>query len=556
VLRWSGRQPAADLEHLTLSTDRSADPGAFCTSVPGPPGWGALRSGSPNPERGSEAVLSRPRGARWTDLSLGVVGKDGLQVQGHLGRRLDASGRRSEFSPDCAAVTDTLQTRYTRSADGTNLAYQVSGDGPIDLLFSYSSFGLPLDVLGEDHGFIRVQKRLGTFSRIVWFDARGQGASEGDPRDSLAADIFDADLLAVLDAAGFDRAAMVAGDASGARAIHFSVTNAERVSALVLVNTFAHYVRNDDYPWGIPSDSLDRMVGSYRETWGTAPMLEMLAPSRLADERFRAWLARSERFSVGPDLVADLVRASTKQDVRPLLFSISVPTLVLHREGNRFIQLGAGRYLAEHIPNAKFVVLPGEDHLFFVGDTDAIVDEIEEFLTGTRSGAEGDVRTMTILFTDIVASTEHQARVGQREWSRLTDRHDAMVRVALARHRGHEVKTTGDGFLATFDAFPSGPQARLALGRRYCWRSPVSAAARSRSRCSPVNGCAVILARPLKVGGVSYEHQHARKHGAKLSATPRIDGATGPFHRTPQGLRRPNQVLSRLGVDTENGTQL
>jgi hypothetical protein len=244
----------------------------------------------------------------------------------------------------------------------------------------------------------------------------------------------------------------VAGDASGARAIHFSVTHAERVSALVLVNTFAHYVRKDDYPWGIPSDSLDRMVGSYRATWGTAPKLEMLAPSRLGDERFRAWLARSERFSVGPDLVADLVRASTEQDIRPLLSSISVPTLLLHREGNRFIQLGAGRYLAEHIPNAKFVVLPGDDHLFFVGDTDALVDEMEEFLTGARSGADGDVRTMTVVFTDIVASTEHQSRVGSREWSRLTDRHDAMIRSALARHRGHEVKTTGDGFLATFDA--------------------------------------------------------------------------------------------------------
>jgi class 3 adenylate cyclase len=125
---------------------------------------------------------------------------------------------------------------------------------------------------------------------------------------------------------------------------------------------------------------------------------------------------------------------------------------VLHRKGDRLIHLGAGRYLAEHIPNAKFVVLPGDDHLFFVGDTDALVDEIEEFLTGARSGAEGDAVTMIVLFTDIVASTEHQARVGQREWSRLTDRHDAMVRAALSRHRGHEVKTTGDGFLATFDA--------------------------------------------------------------------------------------------------------
>jgi class 3 adenylate cyclase len=126
--------------------------------------------------------------------------------------------------------------------------------------------------------------------------------------------------------------------------------------------------------------------------------------------------------------------------------------LVLHREGDRFIHAGAGRHLAKHIPNAKFVVLPGDEHLFHAGDTDALVDEVEEFLTGARSGAEGDVLTMTVLFTDIVASTEHQARLGPREWSRLTDRHDAMVRTALSRHRGHEVKTTGDGFLATFDA--------------------------------------------------------------------------------------------------------
>jgi class 3 adenylate cyclase len=146
------------------------------------------------------------------------------------------------------------------------------------------------------------------------------------------------------------------------------------------------------------------------------------------------------------------MRSNWEEDVRPLLRSISLPTLVLHRENNRYIDLGAGRYLAEHVPDAKFVALPGDDHLFYVGDTDAVVDEIEEFLTGTRSGADGDVLTMTVLFTDIVASTEHQSRVGPGEWSRLSDRHDAMVRAALARHRGREVKTTGDGFLATFDA--------------------------------------------------------------------------------------------------------
>jgi class 3 adenylate cyclase len=263
---------------------------------------------------------------------------------------------------------------------------------------------------------------------------------------------MDADLTALLDAVGIHQAAMLGGSIRGPAAIHFAGTHAERVSALVLVNTYAHYMREDDYPWGFPDDELDERVAVVKERWGTATQLEILAPSRVADERFRAWHTRSMRSFGGPDQIAGLVRANFGADVRALLPSISVPTLVLHRDGDRLIRLGAGRYLAEQIPNANFVVLPGDDHLIFVGDTDALVDEIEEFLTGARSGAEGDVMTMTVLFTDIVASTERQARVGPREWSRLTDHHDAIVRAALSRHRGHEVKTTGDGFLATFDA--------------------------------------------------------------------------------------------------------
>jgi class 3 adenylate cyclase len=348
-------------------------------------------------------------------------------------------------------VTDAPPTQYTRSADGTNLAYQVSGDGPLEVVF-LNGVPIPIDLLSEDPGIIRVRRRLDTFSRTVWFDARGMGASEGDPRDFLAGDIFDADVTALLDAVGFQRAAMVGVGVFGPTAIHFAVANPQRVSALVLINSYAHYVREDDYPWGIPRQDLDGRIAAIKETWGTAPNLEIPAPSRVADERFRAWFARSSRFNAGPDQVAERVRAAYETDVRPLLPSISVPTLVVHREGDRAVHPGAGRYLAEHIPDAKLVVLPGDDHLFFVGDTDALVDEIEEFLTGARSGAEGEVLTMTVLFTDIVASTERQSRVGPREWSRLTDHHDAMVRAALARHRGHEVKTTGDGFLATFDA--------------------------------------------------------------------------------------------------------
>jgi class 3 adenylate cyclase len=251
---------------------------------------------------------------------------------------------------------------------------------------------------------------------------------------------------------GYEHPVLVAEDVSGPRAVHFSVTHPERVSALVLVNSYAHYVREHDYPWGFPATSLDRYIAALRESWGTSAAVEIFAPSRVSDERFRAWFARSVRSTGGPDQTADMVRADLEQDVRPLLASISVPTLVIHREGNRYIRLGAGRYLADHIPGAKLVVLPGHDHAFFVGDTDALADEIEEFLTGARSGGEGDVLTLTVLFTDIVASTERQTRVGPREWSRLADRHDAMVRAALVRHRGHEVKTTGDGFLATFDA--------------------------------------------------------------------------------------------------------
>jgi class 3 adenylate cyclase len=348
-------------------------------------------------------------------------------------------------------MTDTPETHYARSADGSHLAYQVSGGGPLDLVF-LNSPAIPIDLLSEDPGFIRVRKRLDSFGRTLWFDRRGWGASEGDPQDSQQGEIFDGDFAAVLDAVGFDRPALVAEDSSGGRAIHFAVTHPERVSALVLINSFAHYVREDDYPWGIPPEVFDRFLTSVKEIWGTGAGLQFAAPSRVADERFRAWYARSARVSSGPDPVAEILRAEWENDLRPLLPSISVPTLILHREGNRYIRLGAGRYLADHIPNAKFVDLPGDDHLFYSGDTDALVDEVEEFLTGVRSGAEGDVRTMTVLFTDIVASTEHQAQVGPREWSRLTDHHDAIVRSALGRHRGHEVKAMGDGFLATFDA--------------------------------------------------------------------------------------------------------
>jgi class 3 adenylate cyclase/pimeloyl-ACP methyl ester carboxylesterase len=373
-----------------------------------------------------------PRGSSWDFTEAGFAS-----------RQIGTKGRL------CPVVYDSPETRYTRSSDGTNLAYQISGDGPLELVFVPSP--LPIDLLSDDPGFLRLRRRLDSFSCTVWFDARGMGSSEGDPRATLVGDVSDADLTAVLDAVGFERPAL-AGVDPGMAQIHFSATHPERVSALILVNSYAHYVREDDYPWGVPPGTIDQFVATVKEGWGTSTAVGFVAPSRSADQHFRAWYARAGRFGGSPNQFADIVRATFEADLRSLLPSISCPTLVVHRENNRYIRLGAGQYLAEHIPNAHLVVLPGEDHLFFAGDIDALADEIEEFLTGARSGAEGDVLGMAVLFTDIVASTEHQARVGPRRWSQLTDHHDSKVRSALARHKGHEVKTTGDGFLATFEA--------------------------------------------------------------------------------------------------------
>jgi class 3 adenylate cyclase len=349
------------------------------------------------------------------------------------------------------------ETLVTRSADGTTLAYLVLGSGPPYLVSSAPmQYGIP-ELSWDEPGYRRTLTRLASFGRLIMPHPRGTGASEGDSRDLfIAGAVSDADLTAVLDAGGAERAVVFGYSFGGHYAIHFASTHPQRVDALILIDTFAHYVREEDYPWGLPRERLDDVTASIERSWSNFADLEIAAPSRATDERLRVLWERGRRSTFGPTRYAETIRRTFESDTRGLLPSISCRTLILHREGDRFIHPGAGRYLAEHIPGAKFVLLPGDDHLFFVGDTDALVDEIEEFVVGTRSGAEGDAVTATVVFTDIVASTEHQARVGPREWSRLTDQHEALVRDLLARHRGREVKMTGDGFLATFDGTARG----------------------------------------------------------------------------------------------------
>jgi class 3 adenylate cyclase/pimeloyl-ACP methyl ester carboxylesterase len=283
-------------------------------------------------------------------------------------------------------------------------------------------------------------------------DGRGTGASGGASSEQFVGDTYNADVLAVMDTVGSERATHVGWSAAANYTITFAAAHPERVDALVFINSCAHYVREEDYPWGYPAERLDDIAAFLQSSWDTVADVDMTAPSRTTDDHLRLVWGRSRRSGISPYEYAENLLKLFELDTRPLLPSISAWTLVLHREGDRFIHLGAGRYLAEHIPDAKFVVIPGEDHLFFVGDTDGLVDEIEEFLTGSRSGAEANVVSTTILFTDIVGSTEHQARVGAREWSRRSDDLEAMVRDALARHRGREIKSVGDGVLAIFDA--------------------------------------------------------------------------------------------------------
>jgi class 3 adenylate cyclase len=340
-------------------------------------------------------------------------------------------------------------TSYVQAPDGVKIAYQVTGDGPMDLVFR-SALGIPIDLFWEEPSFLHFAKRLRGFSRTVWCEDRGLGALGGER--VRGEDFYDADFTAVLDAIGCDRVVLVETSLGGPVAIRYAATYPERVAALVLINTYACYVRADDYPWGLPPDTFDLFSASWRDLWGTGVLLELGAPSKTGDEAFRGWWARCERLGVGSDQAAVAARARLLCDVRPLLPTLAVPTLVVHREGDRVIRAGAGRYLAEHIPGAKYVELPGDDHLFFLGDTDALADEVEVFLTGSHQAPEGDVTMAAILFTDIVASTEQSSRMGHRRWSTLTDEHDAMVRATLQHHRGREVKTIGDGFLATFDA--------------------------------------------------------------------------------------------------------
>ena len=340
------------------------------------------------------------------------------------------------------------EIRYARSSGDARIAYQVAGDGPVEAVF-VSGFVSNLEGYWDEPLFARFFERLASFTRLAVFDKRGQGLSDRPPGPPLLEQTMD-DVNAVTEAAGFERPALFGISEGGPASALFAASYPERVSALVLYGTWPRLVCSDDFPEGVPDAAFERFAQVIDAEWGGPAAASLFAPSAADDPDFRRQWARFLRRGIAPGGAADLLRMYRDVDIRDVLPAIGVPTLVLHRSGDRMCPVAAGRKLAELIPGARFVELPGDDHLAVI-DPGQILDEVEEFLTGERHPEPADRVLATVMFTDIVDSTRRAAALGDSGWRELVARHDALVRREIERHRGRAIKTLGDGFLATFD---------------------------------------------------------------------------------------------------------
>ena len=345
-------------------------------------------------------------------------------------------------------------TRYARS-EGASIAYQVIGEGPLDLLF-LTGWITQIEHLWEAPANRRFLERLADFGRLIVFDSRGTGLSDR-VLDAYTLEQEDTDALAVLDAAGSERAALISYSVGGLVAALLAAEQPQRVGALIMYASVARTSWAPDYDFPLRVEEREALTQRTIEAWGepNGEAMALFAPSMADDPSLVEWFARLQRLAASPSEARTIFRAMVDLDVRHVLPRIRVPTLIMHRPDEHVWDVRHSRYLAAHIRGARYVELEGEDSFPFVGDSDAIIEEIEEFLTGGRRGGELARALLTVMFTDIVDATARAAALGDGRWRDLLARHDEVVRKELARFGGREVKTVGDGFLATFDGPPT-----------------------------------------------------------------------------------------------------
>ena len=355
------------------------------------------------------------------------------------------------------------KTRYAKNKEGQSVAYQVFGGGPPDIVF-IPDWVTNLEIMWEEPTLARFLDRMASFGRLICFDKRGTGVSDPVPLGAIPTwEEWMDDVGTVMDAVGSNRAAVFGHGDGGQMALLFAATYPNRTSALVLADAYARRRRAPDYPCGVPPRIAEQLQDIILTTWGTGKATVHGAPSLASNPSFVEWRGRYERLSMSPGQFKSIYALTYELDFRPVLETIRVPALVLHRAGNLYVFLDNGRYLADHIEGAKFVEVPGEDHLFHAGDIEALLGPVREFLTGAKEIPVEDRVLATVLFTDIEGATEHAVRLGDRIWADLLERHHATVRQQLERFRGREIDTAGDGFFATFDGPARGVRCGLAI---------------------------------------------------------------------------------------------
>jgi class 3 adenylate cyclase len=340
-------------------------------------------------------------------------------------------------------------TRYARS-DDVHIAYQVLGSGPLDVVV-VPGFVSHLELDWQNPVTARLRSRLTSFARVVVFDKRGTGMSDRVSGPDQPLERRMDDVRAVMDAAGVERAALWGQSEGGPMAVLFAATYPDRCRALVLYGSWVRRVSGADWPWAPSPEEHEQLTREFEDRWGEPVGAEIWAPSIAGNPVFRERWAAFLRASASPGAVAALFRMNRMIDIRGVLPAVHVPALVIHRTNDRLVPVEQSRYLAERLPDARYLELDGDDHLLGARDVDPVMDHIQEFLTGARPMPEADRVLVTVLFTDLVASTAANAELGDRGWRETLDQHDDIARHELERHQGARIKGTGDGLLATFD---------------------------------------------------------------------------------------------------------